>query len=201
MPCILLAIILGTSITEAQLIKAYGFKAGTVAATQSFDYSINVSIPTDNGWGIDVGGFVEFFHLPFFSLLTELHYTQKGFSTALMETTPAQPEGTGRYITIRPRTDYLSIPILAKLRFDNKPVTPYVFLGPRFDFLLSTESSLDYSSTDVGATLGGGIQFSIISVPELLIEGRFSPSFRNVFQNQYLTVKNRSFEILVGATF
>jgi hypothetical protein len=194
--------ILLVSVVESQIVSNYGFKAGTISATETFDYTIKVSNPTSYRWGLDIGGFVECFRVANLSLLTELHYIQKGYSTSLQETTPAQPDGTGRYITIRPRLDYLSIPVLGKVQFDIGGLTPYVFLGPRLDLLLGkTDASLNYSSTDAGAALGGGIQFSIFSAPDFLVEGRFSPSFGNVFQNQNLTVKNRSFEILLGATF
>lgn len=199
---ILFMIILFTLPTEAQVIRAYGLKAGTVVATQSFDYTINASLPTYNRWGFDVGGFVELFDMPYFSMLTEIHYVQKGYSASLKETTIAQPDGTGIYITIRTRLDYLSVPILARVRFETSEVTPYVYLGPRIDFLFGgNDNSLDYSSTDIGASFGGGIQFSVTSSPQFQIEARFSPSFTNAFENQNLTVKNKSVEILIGVIF
>src|ERR1043166_3208154 len=112
----LLMTTLCTSFTQAQFIKAYGFKTGAVIASQSIDYTIfndfRFVLPTENRWGFDAGGFIELFGLPYVSLLTELHYSQKGYSSTLQETTPAQPAGTGRFFTYKARVDYLSMPIL-----------------------------------------------------------------------------------------
>jgi hypothetical protein len=200
---ILIFVIVLPSLVQAQIFKGYGFKAGAVRASQSFDYTMNFSIPIENRWGLDVGAFAEWFQHPNFSLLTELHYVQKGYSLTVPITSAIYPEGTGEYYTYKPRLDYISIPVLAKVRYETDAVTPYVFAGPRFDFLLGKYEtlSLDYSSTDIGITVGGGLQFSIMQSSQMLVEGRFSPSFANAFQNPNLTVKNKSFEILVGMSF
>jgi hypothetical protein len=190
------------SFVQSQILKSYGIKAGAVQASQSFDYSINLSHPVDYRWGIDAGGFVELFQHPNLSLLTELHYIQKGYAVTLPVTTPVFPEGTGEYITFKTRLDYLSIPIMAKVRYETESLTPYIFAGPRFDFLLSQhDNAVDYLSTDIGAALGIGVEFSFESSPQVLIEGRFSPSFKNAYEHPNLTVKNKSFEILVGMSF
>ena len=190
-----------TSSGEAQIIRSYGLKVGTIAASQFFDYNINVTNPTTTRWGFDGGGFVEFLNVPYFSLLAELSYVQRGYSSTLKVSTPAQPQGTGEYVTIRPRVDYVSLPLMAKVRFEAEEVIPYFMVGPRFDFLLGTNnSSLDYSPTDIGMTFGAGAQLSFFSPTQFLVEGRFSPSFTKAFEGRYLTVKNNSFEILIGMT-
>jgi opacity protein-like surface antigen len=200
---ILILVILLPSLAQAQIFKGYGFKAGAVRASQSFDYTMNLSIPIENRWGLDVGAFAELFQHPNFSLLTELHYIQKGYSLTVPVTSALYPEGTGEYYTYNTRLDYLSVPVLAKVRYAMDAVTPYIIAGPRFDFLLGKYEtlSLDYSSTDIGITVGGGVQFSVMPSSQMLVEGRFSPSFAHAFQNPNLTVKNKSFEILVGMSF
>jgi hypothetical protein len=199
---IFISLFLSISNSNAQLIKSYGLKIGTATATQSFDYNSNLSFDTEYRWGYDIGAFVEFFNIPQLSLLTEAHYIQKGYAVTLEETTITNPAGTGNFITYRIRLDYLSIPILGKVRYETNSVTPYIYFGPRFDFLLSkSNESTNYNSTELGGTFGGGMQFSFITMPKFLIEGRFSPTFTNTFQNQYVTVQNRSFEFLVGVEF
>jgi hypothetical protein len=190
------------SFAQSQILKSYGIKAGAYRATQTFDYTRGFSLPTDYRWGIDAGGFVELFQHSNLSLLAELHYIQKGYAITLPVTTPAFPEGTGEYNTFKPRLDYLSMPIMAKVRYKTEILTPYIFAGPRFDFLLSQhDNAVDYLSTDIGAALGIGVEFSFESSPQYLIEGRFSPSFKNAYEHPNLTVKNKSFEILVGMSF
>jgi hypothetical protein len=199
---IFISLFLSISNSNAQLIKSYGLKIGTATATQSFDYNSNLSFDTEYRWGYDIGAFVEFFNIPQLSLLTEMHYIQKGYEFTFEETTITNPEGSGNFITHRTRVDYLSIPILGKVRYETPSVTPYICFGPRFDFLLSkSNESTNYNSTELGGTFGGGIQFSVITMPKFLIEGRFSPGFTNALNNQNLTIKNRSFEFLVGMEF
>jgi hypothetical protein len=200
---IMLALLtLFASTGDAQIVKSYGFKIGTVTATQSFDYSVRLSLPTEYRWGIDASAFVELFPTQYFSLLSELHFIQKGFSIPLVETTIAAPEGTGQIIINRPRLDYLAIPLLAKFRMESGAISPYIFAGPRIDVLLGKDDiSLEYVRSDFGATLGIGAEFSVMAAPSFLIEGRYSPSFRHAFENENVTVTNKSFEILVGAMF
>lgn len=193
-----------STITHAQFIRGYGLKVGAVSATQTWDYRINVNFPTERRWGIDAGVYVEILDIPYVSLLGELHYTQKGFSVTLPVTTPAQPNGTGEYVTTRPRVDYLSIPLLVKLRLDMSLVTPYLFAGPRLDYLIAkepegTQAVLDnFKSTDVGVSLGAGLEVPLTIVSAALVEFRYSPSFNEAFSNNNLTVKNQSIELLVG---
>ncbi len=189
---------------NAQLIRGYGLKLGAVSATQIWDYKIDVNFPTERSLGIDVGAFIEVLEIPYVSVLVELHYIQKGFSFTSLVTTPAQPMGTGEYITKKPRVDYLSIPLFAKLRFDIASLYPYVIVGPRWDFLIAkvpegTQNVLDnFKSTDFGVSIGGGIEVSLPVVSAALVEFRYSPSFNEAFSNMNLSVKNQSFELLLG---
>ncbi len=200
---ICLCIVVST-IVHAQFIRGYGVKVGAVSATQTWDYKINLNFPTERRWGIDVGGYLEILDIPFMSVLGEVHYVQKGFSFTLPVTTAAQPDGTGEYITKRPRVDYLSIPLLAKVRFDMGTFSPYIFGGPRVDFLVAkapegTQLVLDnFKSTDVGVSIGVGIEVPLPVVSAALAEFRYSPSFNDAFNNNNLTVKNQSFELLLG---
>jgi hypothetical protein len=194
--------ILLTTTGNSQIVKAFGIKVGTVTATQSFDYTVNMSLPISYRWGLDASAFIELVPTNYFSLLAETHFIQKGFSLPVQETSQAHPEGTGTPIILNPRLDYLSFPLLAKFRLEDNGYSTYIFAGPRIDFLLGKQDiGLEYTSTDVGATLGIGTELEFISVPKFIIEGRFSPSFTRAFQNDNLTVTNKSFEILLGVAF
>jgi hypothetical protein len=188
--------------SDAQVIRSFGIKGGFVNATQSFDYASGLELPIGIRRGAEIGGFVEFCSLPVFSLLTELHYTQKGFQELIIETSPAYPEGNGSYVTWRPKLTYVSIPLLAKLRYDTPVITPYVIAGPWFEYLLSTDdTALKFRGPDYGITMGGGIELSVPQFPHLLVEGRYSPGVAKIFDNTTLNVKNSSTEILFGLAF
>jgi len=187
-----------STIARTQFIRGYGLKVGAVSATQTWDYKINVNFPTERRWGIDVGAYVEILDIPYISLLGELHYIQKGFSITLPVTTLAQPGCTGEYVTKRPRVDYLSVPLLVKLRLDMGMVVPYFFVGPRLDILIAKEPEgiqavLDnFKNTDVGVSLGAGFEVPLTIISAALVEFRYSPSLNEAFSNNNLTVKNQS---------
>ncbi len=191
-------------IAHGQLTRGWGIKVGAVSATESWDYTADINFEADRRWGLDLGAYVEFLDVPVISVLGEVHYIQKGFSQTLPVTTTAQPLGTGEFITMKPRVDYLSIPVLAKLRFDLGLVSPYIIAGPRFDFLLSKDTEgygdvLDnFKSQDVGISVGAGAEVALPILPALLAEFRYSPSFSEAYNSNLLTVKNESFELLVG---
>lgn len=197
-------IILASTFTQAQFIKGYGFKVGAVSATQTWDFNINIKPDIERRWGIDAGVFIEFVDLPYVSLLGELHYIQKGYTEKFIETTPTYPEGTGRYITIKPRVDYLSLPLLAKIRYDIGTVSPYILIGPRFDFLIGNDpqyvgSILDkFKKNDMGISAGVGIEIPTSAIQAVLFEFKYSPTFNKSYNNNILTIKNQSVELLVG---
>jgi opacity protein-like surface antigen len=141
------------------------------------------------------------------SALIELQYTQKGMTESIPITTESQPDGTGEFITKRPRVDYLSIPILVKARFSTPVIVPYLVAGPRFDILLSMKGDgfdvvVDkFKTSEFGATLGFGVEVTFWHPIGVLAEFRYNPSFGDAFSSNFLRVKNRSLDFLLGARF
>jgi hypothetical protein len=123
----------------------------------------------------------------------------------LRVTTPSKPEGELR--SIRPRADYLALPLLFKVRFDAGVVSPYVIGGPRFDFLLSAEGDVisfvydDLKNIDAGASFGLGVEVPMDLGRHVLVEFRLSPTFTEAFRSDMVTVRNRSMEFLAGICF
>ena len=186
-----------------QSIQSYGFKVGVASATQSWDYHDTpypMRLPTEQRWGIDAGIFIEVLKIPNASVLGELHYIQKGYSVTLAVTTPDSPEGAG-YLTIHPRIDYLSIPVLIKLRYEMTMMNPYLFVGPRADISIgySDDSAFDeFKGTDVGISSGMGVEMPWTPVKAILVEFRYSPSISNAYKGRFVTVRNRSWEFHLG---
>ena len=191
---------------HAQFIRGYGVKAGAVAASQSWDYTSDLDISPETRWGYDFGLFVEAINVPFISLLVEMHYVQKGFSMSTTIATATNPTGFGT-MTTRPRLDYLSIPLLAKVRFGMGALTPFVAAGPRYDLLVNREAEgVDavydkLKNTDAGITVAAGFELSVPLLVGLSAEARYSPSFDDIYHTDLLTVKNKSFEFLLGVRF
>jgi hypothetical protein len=191
-------------VAHAQFLTGFGIKGGVASAKQIWDYKMNINFPTETRRGIDAGVFVEILNSPCFVILAELHYVQKGFKLTLPMTILAQPDGTGEVVTKKPRLEYLSFPLIGKLRFHTGAIIPYVFGGPRLDFLIGRKTEghqavLDHlKSIDAGVSVGLGIEVPLTIVPAVLVEFRYSPSLSEAFSNDALTVKNQSIEFLLG---
>ena len=116
--------------------------------------------------------------------------------------TVSNPEGNGR-TTLSPRVDYLSLPVLAKVRIDLGNLSPYAVIGPRLDLLLSTKPVgydvvLDkLKPTDVGFTVGIGVEWTVSQSVRIGAEGAYCPGLRDVYSSDLLTVRNRSYHILL----
>jgi hypothetical protein len=196
---------------ESQLIRDYGLKLGMASTNQNWDYSPSTSIKANSSsrQSIDAGIFVEWINVPLISILTEVHYIQKGadFKTNILVTTIADPEGTGENYTFSSKVDYLSIPLLVKIRMDNASFSPYIFAGPRFDLFLKDHSAglgiilAESKKVDVGGTFGLGVELSSLLPIHVGAEIRYSPSFQDIYSVSYLKVKNRSLEFLLVISF
>jgi len=191
------------TIAQGKLLKGFGFKTGLVVANQDFDYTNpDLSLDTKSRVGFDLGGFVEWFDLPYLSILTEAHYIQKGM---VIEVEKTNVYG-GHIGTIKfdYRVDYLSVSALGKFEVGGKFISPYLIAGSRFDFLLGSvtdgndELYDNFKSTVMGGDIGIGLEFNPINFPTILTEFRYSHDFSKAYKADLLQVKNRSFEILVG---
>lgn len=99
------------------MISDYGIKLGVGISNQTWDYQADVNLDFGNKIGISPRIFAHFFNLSFFHLQAELGYIQKGFEDKVSLTTAAQPFGTGEFITVNNRLDYVSFSALAKFKY------------------------------------------------------------------------------------
>jgi hypothetical protein len=186
---------------NAGVLDGYGLKAGVVVANQDFDYSEGLRLDTKSRSGLNLGIFAEWLSLRPLSILTEVHYIQKGHVDESVQT---DEFGTPiRIFKFDHRLDYLSIPLLAKVTLRTKHLSPYLVVGPRFDFLLGYKSETfdevykDLKDTDVGGTIGLGVESRGQPV-KVFLEFRYSPDFTSAYQTEFLKITNSSFEILFG---
>jgi hypothetical protein len=193
-----------SSTTHAQLVRGFGIKVGVTAANQTWDYASVPDLTADNRWGITGSAFVELLRMPYFSVLVESQYTQKGMSFSAPVATEQNPDGTGEFITLRPRVDYLSTPILAKVRLETPLITPYLLAGPRYDVLLARhgegfQAVIDkFKSSELGATIGGGAEFGSLLPLDVLIELRYNMSLQAAYNTNFLKVRNQTLDLMLG---
>jgi hypothetical protein len=200
---VLLFVICSNIRAEAQLVRSVGVKVGAAVAGQEWHYSTpDINFADQYRWGYSFGGYIEWLNISTFSVLTEVFYIQKGFKQGI-ERRDASGNPIGTFYLL-PQIDYLSVPILIKIRYEMFSFAPYLLIGPRYDYLLRTKSDglgivLDnLKKSDFGITIGGGFEFSNISFLNIGAEYRYSPGLQYVYSNQYgLTIQNRSMEILL----
>lgn len=198
-----IALLLWQSGAQAQLRRSYGIKIGTVAANETWS-EITGDWNTKDRWGFTADAYAEIPLSRFLSAQGEIQYTQKGMSLSVPVTTASQPDGSGQYYTISPRIDYISIPLLAILRIPLTPVTPYILVGPRFDFLISNNADGlgavvdNFDRMDYGLTVGAGVELDSLLPFGLLAEFRYNPNSYDSYQSAGQSVRNRSLDFLVG---
>lgn len=209
-PAILFFMVLDTSTSDAQILRTFGLNVGYVKAEQRWNYSPQTGLDASwisPIWGLDAGVFAEFFDFPNFSLVAAIHYIQKGRTLTLDAVAPANNEQG--YIVlgeqeIKQRFEYISIPVLAKLRVDRTTLSPFLSVGPSIEYLISFPPSDVYSKfnkTEFALTFGAGFELSLGLVPKLLAECRYSLSLTDTYKNDFVTIDNRVLEFLLGVAF
>ena len=187
----------GASQASAQTI---GFKIGASFANVSGD---DVDEDTETLTSLMGGGFIRFGMGPI-GIQPEVLFVTRGWKV----------EDDAEDVTGKFKADYIEVPILAVLPLSlGAGIAPYVFAGPSFAFnigcTLSGESEgvsvdadcedfgFDLKSTDIGATLGGGLEFPM-GPGALLVEGRYNFGLSNIADFEDADVKTRTAAILAG---
>jgi len=201
-------IALASSFADAQLVRTYGFNIGYIHAKQNWDYSPQLGFdPHMSGTISGIGGglFVEFLDVPYLSLLTKAQYVQKGRTISVMGTMVSSTNPNGYIETgmmdIKYRLNYISVPILAKLRIETPMFVPYLAIGPRLEYLVSHPTSVVYDNfkkMEVTGTVAVGVELSLGFIPRLLLEADYNTSLTNSFDNGNLIVSDNSVEIFCG---
>ena len=189
---------------DAQLLRRYGFKVAVTSADQSYENQFAPHLQTKRRIGFNFGAFIEWLNLPVLSVLTQVEYAQKGMGLDFV-ITDADPTPIS-VTTLYSRLDYLSIPILAKLRLQSQTVSPYFLLGPRADFLLGFKSDEDifksvydeFNRTGFGGTAGIGLETERFLPVPCQVEFRYNFDLKDSFDNTIVKVSNNAFDFWFG---
>jgi len=176
----------------------YGLKAGLTSATVSTNM---FSDGIERREGVAGMAFAEWTGAPYFSLLTEVGYTQRGYTKP---TETRSREGKPLGIDEQPkRFDYLTVAALARLRYPGAAAEPYVLAGPRGDtFLGGAPDNLLielYDTFAFGATVGVGVELGaeVLPMPAFL-EVRYNADVTNSLSSGPRDMRNRAVDILLG---
>jgi Outer membrane protein beta-barrel domain len=193
------------SISNAQLIKSYGLKLASTSASQNLEYST----PPWGWWsgskttpkpGFNIALFAEWFNVPFFSVVSQIEYAQRG--AHLEYAVPG-----GRWSTDG-RVDYLSVPLLAKVTVPMGPASPYLLAGPRADFLVGYQDVEIQPNTNplysnfkkaiLGGSIGLGVETGSLLPVALLAELRYNVDFFDSYNKDNLKVRNNAIDVWLG---
>jgi hypothetical protein len=140
-----------------------------------------------------------------FRLLSQIEYTQKGMGMKFVETSPDGPEVISSTM-IYNRLDYVSLPVFAKFLIPASSISPYVFFGPRLDYLTGFSSDRNtfnevydrFRRFAVGGSVGAGLQAGTALDLPLVVELRYNADFTDSYTSDFLEVSNNSFDLLLG---
>ncbi|MCL4510100.1 MAG: PorT family protein [Bacteroidetes bacterium] len=199
-----------TGICRAQLIKSYGLKVAFTSASQ------NISYPFDAlGWwtssrvspqpGFNVAAFAEWLNFPFFSVISQIEYDQRGTK---LEYFVRGDSGPIAKASTNGRLDYLSLPILAKITILNGPLSPYLIAGPRVDFIaghndVEIQPNMyplysNFRNTMLGWSMGVGLQTGSLLPVTLLAELRYNVDFFDSYNNDNVRIRNNALDVWLG---
>ena len=161
----LLGVALAVSLTtgaEAGGPVSAGVSLGGSTMTQTYTF-INDSDLLDDNLSVlrgALGAYIELSLSTRFSAEIEIIYLSKGVGIESIATNPDSPDALGT-VTTEYEIRYLSIPATAGFALLSGPVTPYLFLGPSAEILLSHD---DFSgvfenmdSLTLGLQVGAGV--------------------------------------------
>ncbi len=178
---------------SGQVGRTWGVTAGRVSARQIWSGAAEADYLT----GILVGVFADVpIPVPGLSVRWELLYTQRG-------TLVSDPQAEG-ISDARLRSHYVSLPLHLKVGHSLGPVSAYLFAGPTFEQLLSTSTDggvgdvlREERQTVINVSAGGGIG---LGLPRDLVAGlelRITEGLGDSYAGDFVTMRNRSLEVLV----
>ncbi|MCU7494924.1 MAG: PorT family protein [Ignavibacteria bacterium] len=185
----------------------FGIKIGGHAnlTKRSDDYYYKTRLTIKGTPSMAVSFFYNYPFNPLFSVTSELSYLYSSSKTDFTVIIPGEIESFVASGKTKETLSILEIAPTARINLMKSPLTPYLLLGPKIDFLFpgnkglsnslddiksryyasSTTLSAEYSNVVWGAVLAAGFSTGNIFPVELLIEGRFNLDF-----NKRITVHN-----------
>jgi len=201
---IILLFVFLINVSRAQLINNYGLKIGITNSFEKWNYKSEFPNDFETGTktGLNVSAFAQISDLPLFA---EIGYNQKGMHQRLEKTSVSDPEGTGEFINLYNRVDYLDFSLTARMSYAMPVVTPYLFAGPGMSVLIGKDISPgydviynDYENVVYGLKLGIGSEIRNVLPVTFLVEARYNYDLSNSFKSELLKINNSSYELKVG---
>jgi hypothetical protein len=198
------------SVASAQSPDRYGLRVSYSASGVVFNYqSSSFSGETDSRLSFNISLVAEWDLQPWLVLGAEPGWARRGYKRDI--TTFFFPFGSmgGSQVQL----EYLTLPVLARIKPASWKLAPYLEAGPRLDILLSRtiedtgagsyERAVfeEYNSITGGVSLGAGLELARFS-PVCLSGGyRLNLDIFNSYSDEAITVRNRSSGLWIGLTY
>jgi hypothetical protein len=188
----------------------FGAKAGVSLANQGYKFTpIDYTLETEAIVGPVFSIFIEAFRAAHFSFQLDISYALKGSRSRIQSVTVNHLEND--QITVnegeetRSTFKYLSLAPMARYRFGQGSLTPFILLGPRIDILLdySTNSAYplnDQNKTIVGLTIGAGLEYKLQGLG-LFTELQYQGDFYPVTGRDPLLLNNHMISLTLGLRY
>ncbi len=184
-----------------------GFFIGPALSNLTIDFDINTTedeAENKKKIGFIAGASIDLLTSERFTLYSELYFNRK-----VGEGSRTGP--TVGFTKVETTIDYISYDISGRFDLAGKSVIPFIFAGPRIDFYLSDKiktqvfpvSKISEKITRVGMGITGGIGLEFYTGEKFSFQTslQFSPSFYDIYEDDYTNVKSNSFELKVGTKF
>lgn len=208
----LIIVLLSYCFTLSAQTLTFGFKTGV--GLSKFNEKISNEIRYKPGFSF--GNFLNIRIYKKLSIQAELNFEQKGqIRKAIITYTSIESiDGIATLnLKTKNKLDYITFPVLIKIRFGNK-IKAFVNTGPYLAFLLCENTYInsepasrqlividnreEFKNSEIGLIGGGGIQIPLKENLYLLIDGRYNYGLTDIYVNDNIEIKNRSFGISAG---
>lgn len=208
----------GNNFAHAQI--ALGLKGGANFGTVHATETLNSLAPDFKyATGAVAGGVAEINFGRYFALQPEVNWVQKGFRFNEGINIPVGKIDIPAGVEATIRTNYIEVPLLAKLKLGNDRVQGYAVLGPSFAYGLNGKlitrtrflfefdpirtdlnfNDLGYERFEVSAVGGLGLQFNFNGV-KWFADARYTHGFTELYNFPVVNeqVKNRGVAVTTG---
>lgn len=212
---VMFIIFISSRLSYSQFITGYGAKAGATSSNVIFTYSQLGKVETDNHYGFSGSFFANFLDSKNFNLQANAGYDKRGYNDIIMRTDEFGNE-LGTY-HMAWGLNYITVGVVARLKYPLGKITPYVLAGPNVDFFEGYSYSIpsfsplldnlnnpaldDFKKVNYSISLGAGIEFNKLFSYKTLIEFSYLPPINTSVSNAGLNVKEYSYNLKLGIYF
>jgi hypothetical protein len=180
---------------SAQFFQGWGLMGGATYANQRWKNSeVGINARTKYLLRWNAEAFAEFGEWPFVRWVTEVQYNNKGAKTKLLF--PSSLEGAD---FVKYKNSEIAWNNYLMIRKEMLSIIPYVKIGPRAEYVLSSDQS--FRKFHITASAGAGVEFVSYGNIRFLTEFHYVPDLTKSYDTDPLRIKQNAMELRIGLKF